>query len=294
MPLKRDLHRNHLCALLVCVLLSACQQPQQPRTPVARIDNLTLTLEEVESRFDSSQGVSQAQVHEYIQRWLTQELLYQEAVRRGLDRTRDLEIRLTDIRRQLAINALLEQEVYTLKSQQSAEEQLQEYYDQNKQEFTLSNDVALISFILFRDRDAAIAFRTRVLRGTAWNAAKADLFADPQLVPGVITAVDSVYHSERTLFPAELWRAVITTARREASFPIRTPEGQYVIIVWRLTRKGDSADLPYVRREIQSRLAIAERQQVMEKLLENLRSNHVVQILISSVPQDSVTLRSRE
>ena len=294
MLLKRDLHHNQLLALLACVLLTACQQPQQPRTPVARIDNLTLTLEEVESRFDSSQSISQAQVHEYIQRWLTQELLYQEAVRRGLDRTRDLEIRLTDIRRQLAINALLEQEVYTVKSRESVEEQLREYFNQNKQEFTLSQDVALISFILFQDRDAAIAFRTRVVRGTSWIAAKAELLADPQLTQGVLASIDSAYHSERTLFPPELWRAVVTSVRQEPSFPLRAPEGHYVIFVWKLTRKGDIADLPYVKKEIQSRLAIAERQQVMERLLENLRSNHVVQILISSVPQDSVTLRSRE
>lgn len=288
------LPRNLFLVVLACVACSSCQQPQQPRTPVARIDNLTLTLEEVESRFDSSQGVSQAQVHEYIQRWLTQELLYQEAVRRGLDRTRDLEIRLTDIRRQLAINALLEQEVYTAKTQESAEEQILEYFDKNKEEFTLSHDVALISFILFQERDAAIAFRTRLLRGTSWVAGKAELLADPQLVQGVVTTVDSVYHSERTLFPPELWRAVTSAVRREPSFPIRTPEGHYVILVWKLTRKGEPADLPYVKREIQSRLAIAERQQVTERLLENLRSNHVVQILISSVPQDSVTLRSRE
>ncbi|MEX1139984.1 MAG: peptidylprolyl isomerase [Bacteroidota bacterium] len=288
------LPRNHFLGVLACLLLLSCQKPQQPRTPVARIDNLTLTLEEVESRFDSSHGLSQAQVHEYIQRWLTQELLYQEAVRRGLDRTRDLEIRLTDIRRQLAINALLEQEVYTLKTQQSPKEQVQDYFNQNKQEFTLSNDVALISFVLFWERDAAIAFRTRLMRGTSWVAGKAELLADPQLSQSVITTVDSAYQSERTLFPPELWRAVVTTVRQEPSFPIRTPEGHYVIFVWKLTRKGDTADLPYVRREIQSRLAIAERQQVTEQLLENLRSNHVVQILISSVPQDSVTLRSRE
>lgn len=289
-----DLPRNVVFAILACVVLSSCQQPQQPRTPVARIDNLTLTLEEVESRFDSSQSLSQAQVHEYIQRWLTQELLYQEAVRRGLDRTRDLEIRLTDIRRQLAINALLDQEVYTVKTQESPEEQILAYFNENKPEFTLSHDVALISFVLFQERDPAIAFRNQLLRGTSWAAGKADLLSDPQLARGVVTVVDSVYHSERTLFPPELWRTVLTAVRREPSFPIRTPEGHYVILVWKLTRKGDTADLSYVKSEIRSRLAIAERQQVTERLLENLRSNHVVQILISSVPQDSVTLRSRE
>jgi hypothetical protein len=132
------------------------------------------------------------------------------------------------------------------------------------------------------------------MRGTPWHNAVADLAQDPAAGQAVLANVDSAYHSERTLVPAELWRAILATVRQEPSFPIRTPEGYYVIIAWRLTRRGDTADLNYVREEIRSRLAIAERQEVMDRLLENLRSSHIVQILISSVPQDSVSLKSRE
>lgn len=276
------------------LLATGCQKPQQPRTPVARIDNLTLTLEEVRERFDTTQGPSQAQVHEYIQRWLTQELLYQEAVRRGLDRTADLERRLGDIRRQLAINALLEQEIYTAQSLQSSEEMITRYYEENKQDFILSQDVALMSYILFQDRDPANAFRSRIQRGASWDAAVAALSNDPLAMQAVLARVDSVYNTERTLLPGELWRAAITTPRQEPTFPLRTPEGYYVLVVWKFMRRGEAPDLSYVRDEIRSRLAVAERQQVMDRLLENLRSSHVVQILISSVPRDSVSLQIQE
>ena len=69
-----------LAVIAVLLLLWGCQKPQAARTPVARIDNQTLTLEEIEARFDSSQALSQAQVHEYIQRWLIDELLYRESL----------------------------------------------------------------------------------------------------------------------------------------------------------------------------------------------------------------------
>jgi len=280
--------------LLAIAVLVGCQKPQQPRTPIARIDNRTLTLEEIEARFDSSRGISQAQVHEYIQRWLTNELLYQEAVRRGLDQTDELETRLEDIHRQLAINALLEQEVYDEASQASADEEIRSYYESNRGQFLLTQDVALVSFIFFKDRDEANTFRMRVMRGTAWSAARRDLFADPVRASGVVMQADSSYYTSSTLLPSELWRIISSIARREPSFPVRTDEGFCILIVWKFTRQGDAADLAYVRDEIRSRLAINRRQQTMDKLLENLRSKHIVQILISSVPQDSLSLRAHE
>ena len=279
---------------LVIALFMGCQKPQQPRTPIARIDSQTLTLEEIEARFDSTRGISRAQVHEYIQRWLTNELLYQEAVRRGLDQSEDLETRLTDIRRQLAINALLEQEVYNEASQASADDEIRSYYESNRGQFLLSQDVALVSFIFFKDRDEANTFRTRVMRGTAWSAARKDLFADPVRASGVVMQADSSYYTSSTLLPSELWRIISSIPRREPSFPVRTDEGFCILMVWKFTRQGDAADLAYVKDEILSRLAINRRQQTMDKLLENLRSKHVVQILISSVPQDSVSLRTHE
>lgn len=280
--------------LLAIAVLVGCQKPQQPRTPIARIDNRTLTLEEIEARFDSSRGISQAQVHEYIQRWLTNELLYQEAVRRGLDQTDELETRLEDIHRQLAINALLEQEVYDEASQASADDEIRSYYESNRGQFLLTQDVALVSFIFFKDRDEANTFRMRVMRGTAWSAARRDLFADPVRASGVVMQADSSYYTSSTLLPSELWRIISSIARREPSFPVRTDEGFCILIVWKFTRQGDAADLAYVRDEIRSRLAINRRQQTMDKLLENLRSKHIVQILISSVPQDSLSLRAHE
>ena len=277
--------------LLAIAVLVGCQKPQQPRTPIARIDNRTLTLEEIEARFDSSRGISQAQVHEYIQRWLTNELLYQEAVRRGLDQSDELETRLEDIRRQLAINALLEQEIY---NQESAEGELRAFYEGNRSQFLLTEDVALVSFLFFRERDQANAFRTTVMRGSSWIQARNQVLSDAQQTLGVVMHADSSYYTATTLLPAELWRVVSSGIRQEPSFPVRTNEGFCILIVWKFTRRGEVADLAYVRDEIRSRLAINRRQQTMDKLLENLRSKHIVQILISSVPQDSLSLRAHE
>jgi hypothetical protein len=255
--------------------LTACQPTEPPKTPVASIDNATLTMEDVLARLDTSQNVSPAQIQEYTQRWITNEMLYREALRRGLGQRPDLANRLEDIRRQLLITALLEVVIYTDASTQSSAEEVAEYYRQHEQEFRLTSDVALVSVVLFQDREAANGFRNRVLRGTAWNEA----IAEPEVRDAVIARVDSTYFTAQTMFPQELWRYA-AAGRSEPSFPIRTEEGYYILSVWRYQRQGQPADPAYAEPEIRSRLTIERRRRLLDSLVENLRTKHTVQVFI--------------
>jgi len=271
-------------------LLLGCGKSEQPRTPVARVDEEILTLEAIMARFDTTKAISQAQVHEYIERWLLNELLYREAVRRGLDRRDDTESKVQDARRTFAINALLDEEVYSRTSADINPEEIRKYYETNRPLFLLTEDVAYVSMVVFGSRDAANAFRTTVLRGKPWTAAKRELLENPEQSELVGGSVDSVHYTSRTLLPQELWRVATGIARGEPSFPVRTDEGFFVLIVWRIDRTGAPADFPYVSEEIKSRLTIQKRQQAYEEFVEGLRSKHSVQVLLSPVEsQDNST-----
>jgi len=72
------------------------------------------------------------------------------------------------------------------------------------------------------------------------------------------------------------------------SFPIRTDEGFYVLMVWKLARQGQIAELPYVESDIRSRLTIERRRKRYDALLENLRARHAVEVLVApGVPDTS-------
>lgn len=268
--------------LIGCLLLFvSCGRKDSSQQPLARIDERTLTLEDVRARLDSSRGVTAAQVGEYARRWINDEILYREAVRRGLDNTEQARSQLEEVRRQLAINALLQEEIYSDKLQQSTAEDVSQYYTAHSKEFTLSADVALVSYVLFRDRDAANAFRTTVLRGTPWRQAIGQVLEDPQQSSQVVARIDTSYYSQNTLLPAELWRVAAASVKPEPSFPIRTDEGSYVLIVWKFGRQGQVADLAYVENEIRSRLTIERRRRALTALVETLRSKHTVELLLS-------------
>lgn len=273
--------------LLVLLWFAGCRKTEPSATPVARLDDRTLTLEEIKGQLDSSRGISPAELNEYVRHWITNEMLYDEAVRRGFDHSESVGARLNEVRRQLAVNALLDEEVYTKGATDIRPEEIAQYYGAHNSEFQLTNDVALMSFVLFRDRDAANNFRSSVLRGTSWKDALGQRLADPKQAPTILGHVDSAYRTQNTLLPVELWRVASASARVEPSFPVRTNAGYYVLIVWKLSRQGQIADLPYEEREIRARLVIERRQRLLNELIENLRTKHSVEILVTSTEDTS-------
>jgi hypothetical protein len=287
--------KNDSILIVSLVLISfGCQRQPSTTTALARFDNRTLTSEDIHVRFDSSQGITEAQLQQYVQRWLKDELLYREALTRGFGNSPDIDSRLEDIRRQLVINEFLDKEVNNEKTAASTPEEVLAYYQAHKSEFVLRSDVALISYVVFSDRDVASKFRNAVLRGTSWNEALHQMLSDPALASKVLTKGDSLYHTQASLLPAELWRVAATANLKEPSFPVSTTEGYYVLIVWQFGKQGQPADVHFVDGEIRSRLAIERRSHLYDSLVENLRTKHSVEILVGSTGNDTTRLRTLE
>ena len=250
---------------------------------MARIDNQTLALEEIRAHIDTTREPSQVQIQQYIQRWLTEESLYREAIDRGLDRTNEMNQKVDDVRRQLAINALLEKEVYSQQTSNFSTEDVRQYYDTHLKEFNVMHDMALVSYVLFKNRDAATEFRNLGLKGTPWNSAVA------QQAQSVVLRVDSSYRTEATLLPAELWRVASKSANRELSFPISTEHGYYILAVWKFIKQGQTAELPFVEQEIRGRLTVERRRQLYDQLIQSLRAKHAIEVFASSVPDSGLS-----
>jgi hypothetical protein len=276
------------------LLTIGCQQKTSTNAALARLDNRTLTAEDIHVRFDSSQGITESQLHQYVQRWLKDELMYREALTRGFGNSKEINDRLDDVRRQLVINDFLDKTIYSDKAASSLPEEVQTYYDAHKSEFVLRNDVALLSYVVFSDRDAANKFRNTVLRGTGWYDALRQLLNDPRQGTKILTKGDSLYHTQGSLLPADLWRVASSANLREPSFPISTTEGYYVLIVWQFGKQGQPADIRLVDGEIRSRLAIERRSHLYDSLVENLRTKHSVEILMGSAVNDTTRSKSPE
>lgn len=287
------MRRISAICIVLTVIIAGCQRQPSTNMPVAKIDDQLLTVDDVHFRFDSSRGFSQSQLQQYLQRWIRDELLYREAVARGLGTSTEIGEQLERARRQLVINALLEQEVYSEKSESNTPEEIRSYYDTHKDEFLLRSDMALVSYMVFSDRDAANSFRNTVLRGTLWGDAVRQTLSNAEQMLKVLTKGDSLYHTQASLLPPELWRVASSTPANQPSFPVKTSEGYYVILVWKFARPGQPADVRFFEGEIRSRLSMERRSKLYNALVENLRAKHSVQILVGS-SEDSTQMKSAE
>ncbi len=261
----------------VVIALAGCRDQPPQDTAVARIENRVLTMQEIRAQFDTARPPSDAQIQQYLRTWIADELLYNEAIRRGLHQSPELLRRTEEMRRQLIIQALLDAEIYGVLSAAIERADVVRYYEEHRSEFTLSQTMVLVSSALFRDRDRATSFRNLVLRGETWN----DALQAPGVLPYVVRTRDSIYAVESQLWPRELWRVATTIRPGSPSFPIGTSEGYHVVYVWETFLPGTPADLPSVEGEIRNRLIVERRQRAYRSLVENLRARFPVETYLS-------------
>jgi len=268
-----------LRVLLAASVAAGCSRDNRQGSYLARVDQAVLTDRELVVAPDSLTNDRQ-RTREYINTWITTELLYQEAQRRGLTENDQLQQQLEAAKKQLAIAALLDRELYNADATTVTEDTISAVYKSSSDKFLLREDVVKISFALFSERDAANTFRTKILSGASWGDAVLQVQRDTLLQSRLRQVADHQYFTQANLYPEELWKLSRTLAKEEVSFVVKTDPGYYVLMVHNVKRQGELPDLAYVRNEIRDRILIEQRRRKYEKLLEDIRVRHTVDIRI--------------
>jgi peptidyl-prolyl cis-trans isomerase C len=266
------------------VLLNGCDRQDEPVEYLARVNEEYLTLEMIRERLDESHGMHEAMIREYVNQWLTSEILYQEARRRGLDRDERVLKPLQDVRRHLAINALLEDEIYNEEYADISDSQIAAYFEANSDEFVADQPLVDVSFVLFEQRNAATSFRNAVVQGADWDTALETILADGERAGSVLEIGERGYYKERDLYPAEIWRAARQLGVGGVSFPISTSVGFYIVRHHQTVPQGRTYPIEYVSNEIMERLVIEKRQQRYEELLLDLRRRYPIDLTFDIEP----------
>jgi hypothetical protein len=222
----------------------------------------------------------------YINEWVSNELLYQEALRRQLDRSDAVRERVQAVSKRLAIDALLD-EVLFQDSSGISQEEIAQYFADHHSEFILSEPVALVSLAMFDDREPANTFRSAIVRGSSWDRALEDLHADTVVAAHLIRLSERKYYTAATLFPEELWKLARTIADSSVSFVVTTDDGSYVLFRHKFSNEGELPDLAYIGHEIHGRLLLEGRQRKYGEFLRDLRSRVSVEVRLPSTSEET-------
>jgi len=275
-------------AVVWCVssMWLGCSREKTATPYVARVGSVALTRNELNSASDTL-SLARRRSRAFVNEWVVNELLYQEAQRRGMTDTDQLRKQLEATRKRLAIESLLDKEVYTNTEAQVSDEEVSATFKKNAGLFALREDVIQLSYAQFGERDAANQFRALVLRGTSWDDAVAQVRRDSVTVHLLRSAARKQYFTQETLYPEELWKLARTLPKEEISYAIKTADGYYLIMVHGMKRLGEIPDFDYVKAEVRDRLLIERRRERYEQFVTDLRTKYRIEINLEDADSTS-------
>jgi hypothetical protein len=276
-----------IAAVAVLLLLAGCGQEKRG-TVVAKVGDAELTLEEALLAVDTTRAPAALQVRAYALSWVTNELLHQEAKKRGLDHSPSVERQLDDVTRQLAVQALLDQEDQADTAAPS-DAALREYFSAHAAEFFLREDMVKLNVIVLARREEASALAAAVSGGTAWAVAVDRLRADSTTAPTIRFQAAGQFYSRRTLTPPDLWKVASALGVNEVSFPVRVGDAFAVLQLLASIAEGKAAEFEFVRDEVLERLAMERRRSRYDALVAKLRASTPVQVMLSPASATDTT-----
>jgi peptidyl-prolyl cis-trans isomerase C len=259
---------------VACLWTAGCRNRNEDKRIAAKVGNSELTRETLRSRM-AKEGLSPSQEAEFIDNWVNEELLAQEARRQGLSRDGDLKWELEKIENQLLINKLVEK-TFAEKIRISDAE-IADFYEKNKSLFVLDEDEVRFLHILTKTQADAEAALQEIRAGKTFEETarerSIDPFRDKGGDVGFVRRSDTIPEVSRTAF----------SLGEGALSPIfRSSQGYHLIKVVRKHAKDEIRDLAEVRDEIMQRLRVEKERKAYYDLLYQLKSGEKVIVGVST------------
>lgn len=268
------------CLLICAVLLSGCSRQQQDEKVIARVGNVRLTIDDARRSIDTNRGTFDNQLPGYIALWITNTLLYQEAQRKGIENTDLFRNQIEETRRQIAIQDLLQQNVYADTSGLD-DSALKTYFDNHPDEFFVTEDMVRLNSVGFNSREEASRFAASVIQTRSWDNALSKARNSASSFLDIVSVATNQYYSRRSLFPPEIWKVASTLNIGDVSFPVKTNLGYFVIQLLSVLPRGKSAEFDLVQEEVKNRVLIEQRRRRYQEYLGTLRKRYDVEILLN-------------
>ena len=267
-----QINNNFIFILFISVILAGCTKEPEKKEYVARVNDKFLTQEELNNMLQTADNKNFYK-DEIIRNWINNELLYQKAIKEGI--TDDsLYKRLTDeSKKELAVTLLLNQ-VYLKEKEKISSKQIEDFYENNKNDFKAFYDSYVINVINFNNEDKAIKFRSTLLE-TDWNRAINAFKGDTSIIN---VTVNKLYY-DYELQPASLSRIVKELNPNEVSIIFSNRQNDFSIVQLVNKVPQDSIlPLEYIRDEIENRIIANKKDEFIRNYIKELYSENNIEV----------------
>jgi peptidyl-prolyl cis-trans isomerase C len=264
--------------ILLCLVLPlfACAKKQEGKV-LATIDGQNITLEEFNKELERIPAnmkmlvLTQSGKQSFLDRYVVKRLLMEEAKKENIEKEKEFQERLSDIREQLLIEALLKKKVTT--NINPSEQDLKDYYDKNKEKFKTGEEVDTRQILVKTEKEAN-DIRAKLGKGEDF----ADLAKRYSIDPSAQATGGAIgFHAKGTLLPEYEAVAFKLTKVGQISPPVKTQLGYHII---QLQGIKPPAYTPYdeVKEFIKQRIVQERQNDVLEKYVAELKSKAKITI----------------
>ncbi len=232
---------------------------------VARVGKNTLSLQEIQRQLPGAarREWSGQQAEALVRRWIELELVYQEALREGMDKSPQVQDLIKQQIKENVVAHYLDQKIFLNTMISDAE--IEAYYNDHSEEFLNAEDAYQMRVILVSDLQEANAVREMISAGTPFaEVAKRRSKDGSRAAGGDWGAVPL-----SRLSPL-LARSVPALRVGEVSRPIKTEAGYNLVLVEAYWRKGSTIPLERVKETIVERVQANKREARYQQLIEDL------------------------
>jgi len=259
--------------LIAATILWGCIEEKKEEEFVARVNDSYLSKKELKELIDTASSNTFYR-SEVIRNWINRELMFQKAVEKGILEEEKYQRVIKDSERELAASLLLNQYVSSKKISIDPVE-LMSYFEENRDEFKVSQNTYLLNIIHFSDEEHAVEFRSGFLTN-GWDKTLVNFRNDST----IIDIQNKVLLREQDISPPTVLRLVKRLNPPEISIVISESIGQYLIVnVLEKYLKDSIPPFDIIKDEIKGRYLAEKRHQIIEDYIENLYSTNEIEVI---------------
>jgi len=277
-----------LVVLLIVSFFACSKQKEEADQVIVSVGDQKLTWKMLSRDIpDNLKGkMSREEISVYIQQWIDQELLYQAAVRMGMDLDADYFQELEKMKKELLVRKFLENYLLT-KDAQVLEEEALAFYDKNKDTFMVPKTEIHALHILVPSIELAKQALKRIGAGEDFEAVAKDLSVDYQQRG----RIDLGYFNRDDVVP-QVANKVFSYRVGSVTRPIKSDFGFHIFKILQRRERGTYRSFEEVKDKIYERLRAIKKKQAYRNLISELREKIIVkknEAFLSHVSKDSTS-----
>jgi len=242
-----------------------------PETILASFGGQTITLGEFNQLWEQVPEDYKLQLDKsmVLDQMISEKLLIQETKNMGLEEDKDVLEQIKKMTEQILVQALIEREI--LNKVKVNDEEVLEYYEQNKDSFTEKEQVHLYNILLETEEEAQ-----NILEQLKAGEDFSEIAIEKSSGPSAAQGGDLGYVAKGTIIP-EIEEVVFALESEELSEVVKTDFGFHILKI--SDKKAETVKtLEEVKEEILQTLLPDKQKEAFENLLEELKGKVEIEI----------------